>query len=348
VNTVSRATCSPYPQVKRLQSGFSLVEILIALTLGLVLIGGLLQIFLNSKQTYRINDELSRLQENARFAIDLLTRDIREAGYLGCLSGSGSLTVTITLNTPGGFLYNFGVGLEGYESTGTSTWSPSLDASITSPLDGGDVIVIRKVLDSGTRVVPPYMVSTSANLHVTSGNGLSQFDVVVVSDCVDAAVLQVTSSNPDTSGSIAHNTGVGAPGNNTTNLGKIYQGDAQLMKVATISYFLRTGAGGGPALWRKVGSNAAEELVEGVEDMQIRYGEDTDSDGAANRYVTANQVANWDDVVSARVSLLMQSLNDNLTSAPQTYQFNGATVTAGDRRLREVVTTTIAIRNHLR
>jgi type IV pilus assembly protein PilW len=74
------------------QTGMSLIEIMIALLIGAFLLGGVLQIFLSSKQTYRMQENLSRLQENGRFALDFLARDIREAGYWGCLSPSNPNT----------------------------------------------------------------------------------------------------------------------------------------------------------------------------------------------------------------------------------------------------------------
>src|SRR5665647_3594938 len=73
---------------KNHQVGMTLIEIMIALLIGAFLLGGMLQIFINSKQTYRMQENLSRLQENGRFALDFLAKDIRMAGYWGCLGTS--------------------------------------------------------------------------------------------------------------------------------------------------------------------------------------------------------------------------------------------------------------------
>ena len=70
------------------QTGMTLIEIMIALLIGAFLLGGVLQIFSGSQQTYRMQENLSRLQENGRFAMDFLAHDIRMAGYWGCLSGT--------------------------------------------------------------------------------------------------------------------------------------------------------------------------------------------------------------------------------------------------------------------
>ena len=86
-------------------------------------------------------------------------------------------------------------------------------------------------------------------------------------------------------------------------------------------------------------------LIDGVEDMQILYGVDTDSDFNANYYVPANQIAGGSEVISVRISLLLQS-DDLIATQPQAYRFNGVTVDdPGDRRLRKVFSSTIAVRN---
>jgi len=68
------------------QTGLSLIEIMISLLIGAFLLGGVLQIFIGSKQTYRMQQNMSRLQENGRFAMDFLAKDIRMAGYRACLT----------------------------------------------------------------------------------------------------------------------------------------------------------------------------------------------------------------------------------------------------------------------
>ena len=61
--------------------GFTLIELMISLVLGSVILGAVLYIFLSNSQTYRMNEAQSRVQENGRFALELLTREIRHAGF---------------------------------------------------------------------------------------------------------------------------------------------------------------------------------------------------------------------------------------------------------------------------
>lgn len=66
----------------RTQKGMSIVELLVAMALGLLLLGGILQVFLSSRQTYSANEAMGRMQENGRFALEFIARSARLAGYI--------------------------------------------------------------------------------------------------------------------------------------------------------------------------------------------------------------------------------------------------------------------------
>lgn len=70
----------PRTSTRRRQGGFSLIELMVALVLGLVLIGGVINIFVTNQQAFRTNENLARLQENARISFELTAREIRQAG----------------------------------------------------------------------------------------------------------------------------------------------------------------------------------------------------------------------------------------------------------------------------
>jgi type IV pilus assembly protein PilW len=115
------------------------------------------------------------------------------------------------------------------------------------------------------------------------------------------------------------------------------------MRMSGNIYYLRNNPAGEPALYRKRANTAAEELVEGVENMQITFGEDTTQvsvptcpeDGcSANAYFSADDVTDWNRVVSVRLTLSMRT--------PSTQAGVG-----GDGRIRKTFTTTIAVRNRL-
>lgn len=337
----------------RKQRGLTLVELMIAMTIGLLLLGGITSIMISSRQTYRVNEALSRMQDNARYAFQVLSRDIRMAGYFGCV-GSDVDPLNV-LNGPTDFLWNFKQTIYGYEATSATAWNLTPDSSITSPLGGRDIIVVRGASGDGTSapvkiLEHPGMPGSpgSANLKVSLSSGLAEGDVVMASDCLGAAVFQISEIN--TAGgfdNVVHNTGAAIPGNSENTLGKEYTG-GEILKVTTRSYYIRTNDMGRPALYRKVGTADAEEVVEGIENMQIQYGEDTNGDITADIYRKADAVADWGKVVSVRVNLLMQTIDDNIAGAKQPYTYDGDTVVAADvpdRRLRQVYSTVITLRN---
>ncbi len=320
----------------RKQVGTSLVELLIGLVLGLFLIGGAVQIFIVTKNSYRFNDALSRVQENGRFSLEMMSRDLRMTGFLGCASFSSANINDAIINPAGAdygvLLHDFSTLLSGTNNTENGGTS--------------DRLILKSAVDE-TYLLSSAATSTTADFAIDKGNGITQSDIVAVGDCERIDIFQVTNSDADTSGVIKRAIGTTAPGNLTNGVSKVYGTDAQIAPVSVIQYFIMIGSVGEPSLFRRVGS-LDEELLSGVEDMQILYGEDTDSDGTPNRFVEASVVTlNMDDVLSVRVSLLMRSSEDNVTEDPQVYTFNGATVTAGDNRIRQVFTTTISLRNRL-
>lgn len=336
------------------QRGLTLVELMISLTVGLLITLAIGYLYFGSRQTYRMNDNLARMQENGRYAMEIISRDIRMAGYWGC-AGMTIASPVNTLNNATDYAYRFGTPVEGNEATGTNTWGPAKDTSITNVLSGTDILTLRGVFGSGVTVTshPGGTPPGSADLKVGAGSGLVEGDIVLVSDCSNAAVFQITNINTSSGfDNVVHNTGTGTPGNATKALGKEYVG-GEILRIATFSYYIGLNAAGRPALYR-LSRGTAEELVENVENMQVTYGVDTDGDRDVDEFRTANNVANWNTVRSVRVRLLLVSPDDNLVSPPQTYRYldtNGDgipdPVTATDNRLRYVFTGTVGIRNHL-
>ena len=324
------------------QSGVTLVEVMIAMLIGVFLMGGLLQVFSSSRQTYRVHEATSRMQESGRMALEVLARDIRMADFWGCASDPSTFVNNLDSTGTGyvDFLSGGVVGIEG------ASGAP-------------DSLILRGGIDSNLNVQPPYGPQASANIKVPPDSGLEQFDIVFVSDCEAGDIFQITNAEPDTSGTVVHNTGNGSPGNyNATNpgcpganahcLSKVYGADASLMLTVETSYSIGMGSEGQPALFRN-----GLEYLDGIENLQILYGEDLDPPGTAgfgiaNYYVPADQVANMENVISIRLAVVARSYDDNLTGgANQNYNLFGTTIAAPDKRLRQVYTSTIAVRNRL-
>jgi len=324
------------------QAGLTLVEVMVAMLLGIFLVGGILQVFASSRQTYRVHEAISRMQESGRMALEVLSRDVRMADFWGCASD------------PGNFVNNLdssGTGYIDFLSGGVD----GIEGAAGAP----DSLILRGGFDVGLGVEPPYGPQASANIKVAPGNGLEQFDIVFVSDCSAGDIFQITNANPDGAGTVVHNTGVGSPGNfNVTNpgcpganahcLSKIYGSDASLMSTREIRYTIAMGSEGQPALFRN-----GLEYLDGIENLQILYGEDTDppntaGSGIANYYVPADQVVDMANVISIRMAVVARSYDDNLNGGiAQNYNLFGTSVIATDTRLRQVYTSTVAVRNRL-
>lgn len=70
---------------RRAACGFSLVELMIAMAIGVTLVLGVTQIFLAGRQSFVVQQKTAVLQENARFALSRISRDLRQAGMFGCI-----------------------------------------------------------------------------------------------------------------------------------------------------------------------------------------------------------------------------------------------------------------------
>jgi len=311
------------------QQGAMLVEILVAMMLGMFLMVGLLQIFLANKQTYMVTEAMARLQENGRFAIEFLARDARMADFWGCASRrvqENTAQLTNNLANGTGFI-DFNAG--GVNATDGTPLEPDSPDSLT--LRGGASLVGLPLLAPST---------PAGNLTVTAGNHLEPGDLLLVSDCTNADIFQAT--NDPATGSIEHIIGAGSPGNVRQALSKSYDVDAQVYEVQQVIYTVDDNAAGEPTLFRQINNDTNEALIEGVEDLQILYGEDTDSDGAANYYVPLGDIMDIDNVIGIRVFITVRS-SDNMAVGDQTHSYDGST----DRRLRQTFMTTISLRNRL-
>lgn len=331
--------------------GVSLVELMVGMVLGLFVIGVMSAVYMGSRNTFVAQESGSRLQENGRFAMDTIANDLRMSGFRGCL---GTDVVDNTLNTPTALLYNFGLPIWGSRNTGAA-WSPALSAPVDglAALPAGDVLVVRRPAGTGWSLIGE-MADTSAALTITPTTGFAQGDLLMLADCANAAVLQATNSTPGTDGSVAHVAGAGGvvPGVARSALVRTFANDARIWRMQTKIYYLAASQrrAGQVALWVYVspaydGAIQRAELVTGVERMALTYGVDTDGDFAADRFLRANQVSNWAQVVDARVELLLAGNSDTQTSSVQAYVFAGESVVPSDRKQRAVMSMLVSLRN---
>lgn len=339
--------------------GFSLIELMIAMLLGAFLTGGIIQIFISANQTYKMLENLSRLQENGRFVMDFITRDSRMTGYQGCASRSVIPNIIIDPQNPNPNVIpptlssGVSTALIGLFSVDNAGWSANACGASNDCITGTDVFGFHYGASCGGNLTGN-LAAVNANIQIPATNScnINAYDVVMITDCSASDIFIATSAS---SGSGVQTIAHANNQNTTNNLSKAYGSDAEVLVFRAYSFFIRNNADGIPGLWRLEDSKPISatnpiELIEGVENMKVLYGEDTDAppDGTANYYVAADAAGlDMNNVVSIRVSLLLRSLDDNLAAQPLAYTFNGETITPTDRRIRRVITSTIALRNRI-
>ncbi|HRH81320.1 MAG TPA: PilW family protein [Thiobacillaceae bacterium] len=347
------------------ERGLTLVELLVGMALGLIVLAAIGYIYSGSRQSYVQQDNLARLQENGRYALELLGQEIRMAGYIGC-PNIGMVTPTVQANNAPftslgltGALVRpvTGVLADGINNAVTTNIS-------TNQVSGTDLLIIHRASGTGFPL-SANMVTTADAIQMTgSPRGLKHGDnnVLVISDCTQADIFcasSVAPVNPDGANATVGHDGSAGACNNASTLSKIYRTNAMVMGLETAVYYIRNQSTGNPALYvtRWAPDAAAggdtDEVLPNVENMRVYFGLDTDNNGSVDQYVRSAAVGNWAQVRAVRVSLLMRSSDNGVAPQAQTYVYdaNGdgtpeaITAASSDRRLRQVYTTTVAIRN---
>lgn len=302
---------------KQRQRGLSLVELMIAITLSLVLTLGVVQIFSSSKQTNRTQTALGGIQENARFALDLLSYDIRMAGNIGC-----NRNAAVTNNATAANLPAVGNGIQGYEHGGLPavliTGSPNNPGG-DDVTENTDTLVIRYASPNTVGVVN----SLGNAITLASDADIKVAAPFIISDCQSADIF--------TASAIA---GTALTAN--ANLSKSYGSDAEVAPLKYVAYYIGLDADTGHRnLYRRVvngidgslGIQGEEPLLEGVEGMEILYGQ-TFANGNT-RYVPAGTAdLDMEQVTSVRLALTISSVDNNANKLSRSF------------------TTTIKLRNH--
>jgi type IV pilus assembly protein PilW len=341
---------------RRHARGLSLIELMVALALGLLVVGAALTMFLSNRQTYATTESLSRLQENARVAFELMTRDLREAGGTPC---ERDLPIVNVLNTPAANWWTqWSTPVVGYDGGMAFPDSP-FGSAPGLRLSGTDALEIRSAVSNGVTVAEHQPDSAQFKVNKVD-HGIGSGDIVMVCDFDHAAIFQVTSAQSGTNVTVVHNTGSGTPGNATKCLaldgncpnGAIkqyafgcFQGQRQgggcvdtrnwpasIAKLEAWRWFVGNNGRGGRSLFRiglrtaaGVPGTQAVEVAENVSDLQLSYLVE-----GSNAYVASTAVSAWPNVLAVRIQL----------------QLSGVTIAGTDGApLQRTVQHVVALRN---
>lgn len=359
------------PHLYSRQSGLSLVELMIALALGLVLTLGVTQVFLGSNKTYRTNDAIGFLQENLRFSMSRISRDVRMAGNQGCLVGQPTDHLDTSVASYDSLLWAPGQAVIGWEApntglgkkltlsgftAGSGGWTEgsgeTAPTGITNNAVRGTDFIVLTGSERADVVLQGNPSATAGTISTQAATGVNADTVIVavLGECNGGDRFQNT--NSDTVSSLS-GAGSGIPGNSATPDFSGYDDEASIYLYRSRGYYIGLNSNTlEPGLFRipltPGEGTGAVELVSGVENMQILYGV-AGPQRQVQSYVPASAVTNWDDVASVRIGLLMRS-GDQILDEDNAETFNlvGTEIDPGaDRRARLVATTTTGIRNRL-
>lgn len=324
-------------------SGFTLVELMVALVLGIFLIGGIVSVYVSTQQNYKANENLARIQESARFAFDQLGREIRDEGINPCgVKAVSSVVRDSSLAVPWWGAWDNGT-LIGYEA-GTVGAGVAFGTSVNERVSTTDAITVLRTSmdDADLRVIQSHDVDTvptkSIVLNTITGyDGANTKYVVLGCDLESGAIFETSA----TSTSLSHiEYDSDSPSANcTSQLGWPQPADCSGSKTKTFTvgglvtkfdpafWYIGVNASGTRSLWRqrltrKLGLASAEkvEMVTDVYDMQLEYltrNKTLIADALATTWVPADDAkltaaggwtkSNNDEVVAVRVTLTFRS-----------------------------------------
>lgn len=352
----------------RAQFGFSLIELMIAMVIGLLLISGMITVFTGTKRSAQLNTTMAQLQESGRFALSSMVSDVRMAGFQGCVDSRVSARIRAS-NAPSDDFATSLITASVIKADGS--WLPGTPLNfdppedIARPLPGTHALSVQ-FGSPETREIQP-MASVASDV-VISGNQpriLTTGDLALISNCQSADIFMVTQA---ANGVLKH-AAVGNGGDNRLSApyGMGANDRARIMRFEANIYFIgdtgRSNADGSSvhALYRQSWpyDRAPVEMVEGVSNLKIRLGfRDSLNSDDVNYVTPENAGLATGRVESVEIGLLMQSF-DQLASQPdkRTYLLAGqsikpdsssnadATRYVSDNRLRLAFGTTVSIRN---
>lgn len=308
-------------------AGFTLIELMIAMILGLIVIAGVTSVFLAGQQSFRTNHALSEVQDSSRIAFELMARDVRQAGLTGCDSFSGR--VANVLNNSGtDWWANFGNALHGYGGANSSASDGDVDqvdpavttgTAATNRVAGTDSLEILGA--DGLPVTIATDNEPAANFKLNaSTDDLASGDIILVCSPDHATITQISNYN-SSNVTVVHNTGASfSPGNCSKGLGypticttngNIYSfpQNSSIARMDAHDWYIGYNGEGGTSLYRVALANTggttitptAQEMVRNVTDMQITYLQ------GGTTYVAANAVTDWGKVTAVHVVMSVES-----------------------------------------
>ncbi|SBV35426.1 Prepilin-type N-terminal cleavage/methylation domain-containing protein [uncultured Stenotrophomonas sp.] len=300
-------------KISHLQAGFSLIELMVAMLIGLLVVGAAVGIFLSNRQVYRATEGIGRLQEGTRVAFELMSRDLREAAGNPCVN---NLPLANVLNNFGG---NWWSNIENWAGAFRGYGASEAATGLTTGTGAGQRVAGTEVLQLFSADDNVVTISTHDTAGATftvnnASHGIAAGDLAVACNGKQASIFQVSAA----SGTSIQHAAIGTPGNSTIALNvisgeKFDYSPAAAAGSESVSVLARLRASrwyvgngnNGPSLYQQVatanGTVATQEVAEGVSNMSVLYlVEDK------NTYQGIAAVGgNWGNVTAARITLTL-------------------------------------------
>lgn len=312
---------------RRRQRGFTLIELMVSMLLGLIIIGGATGVILANRQSYRTNEALSQVQESARTAFELLSRDVREAGISGCNNNGRMANVLDPTDTLLWWQSWFGImGFDGGQPTPAAPFGTGAAGRVQNT----DVLVVQGIQGTGLTVDNHDPVAANLKINAETTDFIEK-DVLVVCDFDHAAMFQVTNYN-DNNVTVVHNTTNNpdvVPGNCSKGLGYpsvcsatgtpySFGRNSQVARLSATAWYIGNNTRadeGGRSLYRvrlaPGASLVTEEVVAGITDLQVQYRE---QGGGVDEFRDAEDIATWANVNAVRITLTLQSADRRVST----------------------------------
>lgn len=325
------------------QRGFSLIEFMVAMTLGLILIAGAVTVYLATKRSYTEVEQVASLAENSRFGLQVLSDSLRHAGFFGGahprdIEPDASLGAVTGDCTGDASFLNVDSYLRAVAPTTAVAFGCVTDAL---PAAGGmprEVLVVKQVLPRPLYDRDPDNASAAVDGVISFPAALDAQETYIIANSERGLLLDGADTAPDV-----------RPGN-TFALAAAWPYRLQV-------YYIRNLAT--PTLSRRVlswdttaGAMAmtTEDLVPGVESLRFRFGVDANNNGEVDRFMNVAQMtsapAMWDSVEAVEVSMLLRAPAEDPSYQDQkTYNVGGVTVAPGGNWRRQLVQTNVSLRN---
>lgn len=278
--------------------GSSIIELLVATALTAILLVGVIAIFLSWRSSSETATRLSITEEAGQRALEALAMAIRSADFPGCVRAPAYSGSSLAPTSDPRWDLD-GTSIHGYPSAAQSEMQPyATNASPESPM-----LFVRGVRSAteALRLAKPMATPSDPLSVMPSASRLQPGDVAMIHSCTARAYFAVTDTGNDI---VAHD----EPANRSSSLGYVFDTDAEILPLSAALFYVggRTESDP-PALWRRVGDSAPEEIVRGVESLQLEYGVDGDADGVVDEYRNAADVTDWRSVLSVGIELRVRS-----------------------------------------